>query len=542
MKTIKKAVALFLVLAMAAVMGTSAFAAAAYSITVTNTNADISISGKTYSAYKLFDVTYDLKADGTAGDAYSYTVAAAFADFAYTVGEGSEAVTYQGDADTAGTKSLVTYLGTLTSDSDALNAFAAAALAYAADNSVTASGSAAAVGESALIELSEPGYYLVAGAADAEGREVTAACSLTTTNPRAVISPKADAPKLDKVIVGADSAAAPETDGSGTALDVGGTVTFSLRSFVPDMTGYTAYTYIVHDTLSDGLTAVDGDDEDSAIDVAVTIDGVPYAGFTVEQEGQSFTVTFNDFISQKENAGKEVVLTYAAVLNSGALATDRETNTACLEYSNNPYDEESTVKTPDSVVYVYDFDLILDKCVKDANATKLAGARFVLCKTESGVNSYYKADAATGAVTWVPVTAAAGQSEAEAVAAAAAAGTITEVTTNDQGWASFAGLDAGSYKLLETAAPDGYNRLTGPVDVTITAAYNADGTLLSSSATVGENNGQYTQTAKIENSTGTILPETGGMGTTAFYIVGGLLMTGAAVLLITRKKMSAGKD
>ena len=73
MKTIKKAVALFLVLAMAAVMGTSAFAAAAYSITVTNTNADISISGKTYSAYKLFDVTYDLKADGTAGDAYSYT-------------------------------------------------------------------------------------------------------------------------------------------------------------------------------------------------------------------------------------------------------------------------------------------------------------------------------------------------------------------------------------------------------------------------------------------------------------------------------------
>ena len=144
MKTIKKAVALFLVLAMAAVMGTSAFAAADYSITVTNTNADISISGKTYSAYKLFDVTYDLKADGTAGDAYSYTVAAAFADFAYTVGEGSEAVTYQGDADTAGTKSLVTYLGTLTSDSDALNAFAAAALAYAADNSVTASGSAAA--------------------------------------------------------------------------------------------------------------------------------------------------------------------------------------------------------------------------------------------------------------------------------------------------------------------------------------------------------------------------------------------------------------
>ena len=151
-------------------------------------------------------------------------------------------------------------------------------------------------------------------------------------------------------------------------------------------------------------------------------------------------------------------------------------------------------------------------------------------------------DPATGAVTWVPVTAAAGQSEAEAVAAAAAAGTITEVTTNDQGWASFAGLDAGSYKLLETAAPDGYNRLAGPVDVTITAAYNADGTLLSSSATVGENNGQYTQTAKIENSTGTILPETGGMGTTAFYIVGGLLMTGAAVLLITRKKMSAGKD
>ena len=296
------------------------------------------------------------------------------------------------------------------------------------------------------------------------------------------------------------------------------------------MDGYDTYTYIVNDTMSDGLTAVDKDN-DGKIDVTVTIDGDTYTDFTVAQDGQSFTITFNNFINQKANAGKDIVITYSATINEKALTTDKETNTVNLEYSNNPNDNTSKGKTPDRIVYVYDFDIVIDKYTGDkTSGERLDGAKFVLYKTVDSKELYYFYDNITKEVKWIELA------DDTAVTAAIKNGTITEVTTDEDGAAKFQGLDSGTYSLHETEAPAGYNLLKEDVTVTITATYGNDGQITSSSAT-SANSGQYQQVQKIENKSGAILPSTGGMGTTLLYIIGAILVVGAGVLLVARRRM-----
>ena len=116
--------------------------------------------------------------------------------------------------------------------------------------------------------------------------------------------------------------------------------------------------------------------------------------------------------------------------------------------------------------------------------------------------------------------------------------TVTEVTTDANGAASFRGVDAGAYKLHETVAPEGYNLLKKDVAVNITATYNADGTLAASSAVSTTEVPQYTQTVGIENKSGWQLPSTGDIGTTIFYIAGAILVVGAGILLVTRKRLN----
>ncbi len=486
MKNIKRIASLLLALVMVFGLATTAYAADSYTIEVTNNNESISINGLTYSAYKLFDVTYQ-------GTAHSYTINADFANFTYNEKSG---------------ETLIDYIASLADNAEELDAFAKAALKYATSNSIAAAGSATASGEKATIDVTAKGagYYLVAGTATSdEGQTVTAACSLDTTNPKATVTVKADVPAIDKVIASADDGV-----GNGTSVNVGDKVDFKLTSKVPNMTGYDTYKYIVNDTMSSGLTFND--------DVVVKINGTTLSttDYTVTKNGQSFTITIADLTKYSE--GAEIEITYSATLNENALTNHVETNMVKLEYSNNPNDENSTTTTPEDVVYVYDFDIVIDKYVKDANTTKLAGAKFVLYKGEGENKRYYKL--VNGKVTWV-------DNEAEA----------TEVTTDEQGNASFTGLEAGTYYLHETEAPAGYNKLKEDIEVTITATYAADGTLATTNTTK-TGNGQYSLTQGVANSTGTELPSTGGIGTTIFYTLGFILMAGAAVLLITKKRMS----
>ncbi len=510
MKNLKKFASVLLALVMVLSMATTVFAAdetnttPTYTIEVNNNKENISINGITYSAYKLFNVTYD-----SAIEAHSYTITEEFKDFSYTYTVNDTNKTVFGEA-------LINYIATLSDNAEALDAFAEAALEYATENNIAAAGSAVASNEKATIDVTSKGagYYLIAGTATtAQGQTVTAACSLDTTNPTATVTVKADAPAIDKVIVNAD-----DNTGNGTSVNVGDTVNFKLTSKVPSMTGYETYKYIVHDTMSAGLTFND--------DVVVKIGEntlTQDTDYTVAVSGQSFTITIADLTKYTEVEGAVIEITYSANLNNNALTTDVETNKVKLEYSNNPNDDTETTETPEDVVYVYDFDIIIDKYAKDdtegtTDNTRLAGAEFVLYKKVDDTKKYYKL--ADNTVTWI-------DAETEA----------TVVTTNDQGKASFTGLEAGTYYLHETKAPDGYNQLKEDVAVTITATYGTDGTLTTNTTKTG--NGQYSLTQGIENSTGTELPETGGIGTTIFYVVGGLMVLGAAVLLITRKRMNA---
>ena len=323
--------------------------------------------------------------------------------------------------------------------------------------------------------------------------------------------------------------------GNHTSVDIGDDIDFKLTATVPDMANYNNYTFVIRDTLSDGLTFKDGS-------VAVTVAGDAFTDYewtAPTKDKNEFAITFTkEKLSEKleHNAGATIVVTYKATLNSNALTNDKETNTAKLEYSNNPSSstDKGTITTPDATVYIYDFDLTVDKFdgtekkTADGNSKRLKGANFILYKKVKGEdnttkNLYYVQNEKTKAVTW---------SDDEAAA--------TKWITDNQGKVTFQGIAAGTYYLRETKAPAGYNSLEGDVEVEITAKYKENGELEGSSAT-SNGNGQYIQVRAIPNKAGAVLPSTGGIGTTIFYVLGSILALGAAVLLIVKKRMN-GQD
>lgn len=248
--------------------------------------------------------------------------------------------------------------------------------------------------------------------------------------------------------------------------------------------------------------------------MAVTVDGVTLdAGkYVLNQTDNGFTLTIK-VMELQEKVGKEIKVTYTAVTNDNAVTVISK-NSATLTYSNNPTDSSKTTTTPEDIETVYSAKLVIDKYQKDDESKKLANAKFVLKNAEG---KYYKYTAATESaaakVEWV-------ENQTDA----------TEVTTDDNGAAVFNGLKDGTYHLVETAAPAGYNLLATEVEVVINGA---DATEVDLSS--------LTATAKVKNSTGTTIPETGGIGTTIFYVAGGLLVLGAVILLITKKRMSSAK-
>lgn len=391
---------------------------------------------------------------------------------------------------------------------------------------------------------------------------------------------KAHAPTVDKDIVNADSTEGDNTDGKGTAVHVGDHVTFKLTSEVPDTTGYSSYTFILEDTLSHGLTldlntqggvdfnvtvswAVSGETLATSSNVTLkkvdSLNELTGDSYFLESGNKKIYISLN-VMKEGYEAGDAITITYTATLNESALSTDKETNTVKLTYSNNPTNSTSTETTPEKKVYVYDFDIVIDKYTGNkTGGTRLSGAEFVLLNADKdkyyqGVWSYtytsgddtvtvYSADGKTfyntkelSETVTIPENTTPTKGTVVKVNWVDSVDNATHVTTDSTGAASFQGLDSGSYHLRETVAPDGYNLLKEDQAVTITATYAADGTLSDSSAK-SEPSSQYKQTQPVLNNTGAELPDTGGMGTTLFYIAGGILVLGTVVLLVTRKRM-----
>ena len=463
MKTVARIASLLLALVMVFGLSVTAFAAGPGTITVDNP-----LEGQTYTAYKIFDVTYDESkstyAYSIAGDSEWYAVVSPYDGITLTkaASENTYAVT----------------------KNDSFSAAAFANVLNAAVAGKTGITLKLADGKATATDL-DLGYYFVTSTSGA-------LCNLTTTNPNATIHDKNDVP-FDKV-------------DDKTSVEVGETVSYTITGKVPDTTGFTTYEYTIADTMSAGLTFQKN--------VAVTVDGVTLdAGkYVLNQTDNGFTLTIK-VMELQEKVGKEIKVTYTAVTNDKAVTVISK-NSATLTYSNNPTDSESKTTTPKYEETVYSAKLVIDKYQKDNKSKKLANAKFVL-KNDEG--KYYKYTAATESaaaqVEWV-------KNQADA----------TEVTTDTNGAAAFNGLKDGTYKLVETAAPAGYNLLANEVEVTINGA---DATEVDLSS--------LTATAKVENSTGTTIPDTGGIGTTIFYVAGGLLVLGAVILLITKKRMSSAK-
>jgi fimbrial isopeptide formation D2 family protein/LPXTG-motif cell wall-anchored protein len=388
-----------------------------------------------------------------------------------------------------------------------------------------------------------PGYYLIrdqytAGANPDKNDAISAYIMQVLGNE--TMKPKAETPDLDKKITGLDADTAKELEA--VSAEVGKTVNFELTSKVPEITGYTnKYIFTVHDTMSSGLTFNN--------DVKVTVGGVEITFVTTTANNGEITIEVDpaQFLAYiKDNsiaAGTEIKVTYSAKINENALQTDVETNAAKLEYSNNPYDNSSKGETPETKVYVYDFTIEIDK-YDENTAEKLEGAQFVL---QNAAGKYYQWNDAEKKVNWI-------DDEASAT-----------LTTNEDGKLvpPFQGLEAGTYTLKEVKAPDGYNKLKGDYTITIEEKKDAENKVESYTITVtdwdnktvgtpqeikvGDHSGspvatQLTQEVQVPNNSGALLPETGGIGTTIFYIVGGVLAAGAVVLLITKRRMNIDKD
>lgn len=330
------------------------------------------------------------------------------------------------------------------------------------------------------------GYYFVSGTSGA-------VCELDTAKD-IQIRDKNEVPQIEKSV----------NDNDGT-VEIGQVLTYTITGKVPSTTGYTEYTYEVTDTMSEGLTF--------SKDVKVAIGGTDVtAAATITNNGNGFVASVN-MMKYQDQIDAPVVITYTATVNEKAIQRDKETNTATLKYSNNPADKTS-FKESSVEVEVFSFNIVINKYATGNENTKLEGAKFVLKKAANG--PYYKCDAATKVVSWV---------DAKADA--------TEVTTGADGAARFDGLEAGTYYLEETAAPTGYNQLTK--DITIVLDENGSATINGAASAPGTD---HSLTTGVANSTGTMLPETGGTGTVIFVALGALAVICAGVFLVTNKRMS----
>ena len=318
-----------------------------------------------------------------------------------------------------------------------------------------------------------------------------------------------------------------------TTVNIGDVVTYTVKGSIPDTTGYAQYVYKIHDELSTGLDFVNDATgiacEANSVkvtvaftDTSLTVGGTTPTTATLDTENnRKMSLDLSEWVRDNQaNKGKEFTVIYYAKVNKDAVVTEK--NNAQLEYGNNPTDTTTTTpseaKTP-----TYPLDILKTK--KDSTV-KLAGAKFSLYTTETDAKKGTNPIKVTGSNGNYVVDLTSATTEFESVENIEEKGYNLRVN----------GLAEGTYYLVETKAPDGYNKLTAPVVIKITKSTDTDvnNWTISKDGTV-----ETDKIIDIENSTGSILPSTGGRGAIAFAVIAALLVFGVAVSFIRDKRKEA---
>ena len=493
MKHAKKFASLLLALVMAFALATTAFAEGETgSITIND-----AVVGQTYTIYQILD----LESYNTTSNAYSYKATTAWYTFinsgaikgTYVEVDGQGYVTWKTGADAA--------------------AFAKAAQKYAKDNSIANQGSVTAATTTVSFTGLDLGYYLV-------DTTLGTLCALDTTNPNVVMEEKNEVPTNVKTV---------EEDSTGNYgekndADIGQTVNF--KSTITAQAG--AENYVFHDVMSAGLTYTGV----SSITLnGTTVDASNYTVTAPAADGDTFDVTFTQAFCDTLKANDQIVISYTATLNENAvIAGAGNPNESKLSYGDKgdgSHTPSGTTPPSKTVTYTWDVDVFkyTNKTTGEGESatTKevaLAGATFTLSKNANGTNPIALVRLKDSEDN---------DTNTYRVAKDGETGTVTEITTDATGKFTIQGLDADTYYLTETVAPAGYNKLSAPVTITIGANGVVNGTTEAP---------QGVDEVKILNQSGTELPSTGGMGTTIFYVLGSVLVLGAVVLLVTKKRMS----
>ncbi len=534
MKRMKKILSVLLSVVMVLAMGVTAFAedgepsaagSNSYSVTITNA------TGK-YAIYQVFTGDYDTATKKLSNVAWGNDVKS----FEFTT---KDADTEKGTPEKKGTNAseIAEYLATKANDSEVAKNFAKTAIKNVKESGSN-SGTAEATKDSkdnvmkATFTGLAAGYYVVENTSVDNNKSCTQYILQVVGDVQ--VANKADVPTVEKKVKEKNDSTGNETDWQDAAdYDLNDNVPFQLTGTMPsNLDAYTTYSYTFTDTLSEGLTRNDDvavyllnpkaetTDEYDEVDVTRNFEVTEATQVSQADKSTKFTVSCSDV---KAIAGASVtsasrfVVEYTAKLNSKAvIGSTGNPNKVDLTFSNNP-NGEGTGKTPEDKVIVFTYKIVANKV--DETGKKLEGAGFTLYKYNKATQKY------------------------ETVGNEIKGDKITTF--------EFSRVDAGKYKLVETTVPSGFNKAED-LEFTVVTEFKQGADPSLKSLTIKDKNGKEISsgtdevfTVKVEhgsattdivNKEGSVLPSTGGIGTTIFYVVGAVLMIGAGVILVSRRR------
>lgn len=488
MKLFKKVLTFVLVAIMTVAMGATNVFAEGNTISV-----DGAKNGEKYNIYKMLDLEVN---DQTTPTAFRYTTNPKWAGF-WTDGAGKDYVTIATDGSVKWNTGMDT--------AAKMEEFGKAAAAYAETNSILPDKpEVTAANDKAEWTGLDNGYYLVTSTF---GTAVSVAS--TPSNPEQKISEKNTDDSSDKEVQeAAERNGTPKSWPADKANDaaIGDTIEFRAKITIAKNTTGLVY----HDTMTSGLTWSGVANTKVYSDADLTTE-IPANSYTVAAgtAPETFTVTFAEtYLAGLTATTTEVWVGYSAVLNDNAKVATGEVNTGKITWGNNGQGKPTTTNTTTHKFSILKYD------GADADKNPLAGAKFKLFTVEEEGTALKLAKNAAGTVYRVVDMSDSGATLPEGF-------TLVEddkIVTLATNAITIEGVDSDDYYLEETDAPRGYNPISGRKKITVDAANNL--------------------MAEVPNESGSQLPSTGGIGTTIFYVLGGLLVAGAGIVLVARRKAS----